>query len=408
MGVLSITLPLALLLLIASFVPLSRGHNITKILAQHPEFSTFNHYLSETHLAGEINRRLTITVLVVSNGGMGPLLARGLSMATMRHVLSLHVLVDYYGARKLHQLSGGSTQCSTMYQESGVPGMSGFLNISTHRGGVVTFCPSDADPQSTSQSSFVKSIFEQPYNISVIQVSSIIDSPEAAAPAEAPSTVNLTNLMSSKGCKSFADLVLTTSSAAETFQNAIDGGLTVFCPLDQAVDGFVGKFRNLTDAGKLELLLYHGVPVYYSVRMLRSSNGVMNTLATDKKNFNITVQNSGEVVTIKTLAGIVAKLVGTIKDEDPLGLYTIDKVLEPRELFKKETVSSAPVPAPSHAPAPKASKKGKHLPAQASEPAPGPDEEPADQKVSDSFAERTVVGGGLFAMAMVMLVNLVF
>jgi hypothetical protein len=109
-------LSITFLFLLASCAPLCRGHNITKILAKHPEFSTFNHYLSATHLADEINRRLTITVLVVSNGGMGPLLARGLSLPTMRHVLSLHVLVDYFGARKLHQLSGDSTLSSSFFQ----------------------------------------------------------------------------------------------------------------------------------------------------------------------------------------------------------------------------------------------------------------------------------------------------
>ncbi|KAJ1698756.1 hypothetical protein LUZ63_007268 [Rhynchospora breviuscula] len=403
-----------ILFLFASCTTLCRGFNITKILAQHSEFSTFNHYLSATHLADEINRRRTITVLAVSNGGMGSLLSRGLSLPTMRHVLSLHVLVDYFGARKLHQLSGDSTLASTFFQASGnAPGTSGFVNISMHKGGVVSFAPSDSDSDTYTPASFVKSIFEDPYNIAVIQISTILESPVAEAPAEAPSAVNITELMAAKGCKTFADLLLSTGDAAKTFQNDIDGGLTAFCPLDQAMDDFLPKFKNLTDAGKLNLLLYHAIPVYYSVQMLRSNNGVMNTLATEKKNYNLTVQNDGEVVTIKTPAGVVAKIVGTIKDEDPLALYTIDKVLEPRELFKKEVPPPAPAPAPVVAEAPKkAGKEKKHVPAQAPEPAPGPDQEPADQKAADeNRAVKMIKGAGSLATVTTvvgMLVSLMF
>ncbi|KAF3331436.1 fasciclin-like arabinogalactan protein 2 [Carex littledalei] len=405
-------LSITFLFLLASCTPLCQGFNVTKILLKYPEFSTFNHYLSVTHLADEINRRLTITVLAVSNGGMAPLLSRGLSLPTMRHVLSLHCLVDYYGARKLHQLPTESTQASSFFQETGAPGTSGFVNISMHKGGVVTFAPSDSDSDASSPASFVKSIFEQPYNISVIQISSILNSPVAEAPAEAPTAVNLTELMSAKGCKTFADLLLSTGDAATTFQNDIEGGLTVFCPLDQAMDAFLPKFKNLTDSGKLNLLLYHAIPVYYSVQMLRSNNGVMNTLATEKRNYNLTVQNNGEVVTIKTPAGVVAKIVGTIKDEDPLGLYTIDKVLEPRELFKKNVSSPAPAPAPVVAEAPKKAGKGKkNVPTEAPEPAPGPDQDAADQKAADENRAGMMGAGslaGAVTAVMAILVNFMF
>jgi uncharacterized surface protein with fasciclin (FAS1) repeats len=299
-------------------------------------------------------------------------------------------------------------------QASGnAPGTSGFVNISMHKGGIVTFAPSDSDPDNSKPASFVKSVFEQPYNISVIQISSILDSPVAEAPAEAPSAVNLTELMAAKGCKTFANLLLSTGDAATNLQNDIEGGLTVFCPLDQAMDEFLPKFKNLTDAGKLNLLLYHAIPVYYSVQMLRSSNGVMNTLATEKKNYNLTVQNDGEVVTIKTPVGVVAKIVGTIKDEDPLALYTIDKVLEPRELFKKKVLAPVPTPAPAVAEAPtKAGKGKKHVPTEAPEPAPGPDLEPADQKAADeNRAGMMVKGAGSLAAVtsmMGILVNLMF
>ncbi|CAL5439644.1 unnamed protein product [Camellia sinensis] len=41
---------------------------------RHADFSTFNHYLTVTHLAAEINRRTTITICAVDNAAMSDLL----------------------------------------------------------------------------------------------------------------------------------------------------------------------------------------------------------------------------------------------------------------------------------------------------------------------------------------------
>ncbi|URE38467.1 Fasciclin-like arabinogalactan protein [Musa troglodytarum] len=167
-----------LLLLAAASAPVAQGHNITKILAGIPEFSTFNHYLTVTHLASEINRRLTITLLAVDNSGMADLLAKHLSVLTLRNVLALHILTDYYGAKKLHQLTGGSTLASSVFQSSGhAPGTTGYINITDHRAGKVTFAAEDSG--GAPPVSFVKSVKEMPYNISVLQVSTILSSPES-------------------------------------------------------------------------------------------------------------------------------------------------------------------------------------------------------------------------------------
>jgi hypothetical protein len=111
-----VTLLFPILLLCLSQSQTCRAHNITKILAEHPEFSQFNHYLTATRLASEINRRLTITVLAIDNSAMAALTARHFTLQTMRHVLSLHILVDYYGSKKLHQLSRSSTLSSSLFQ----------------------------------------------------------------------------------------------------------------------------------------------------------------------------------------------------------------------------------------------------------------------------------------------------
>ncbi|KAK3022462.1 hypothetical protein RJ639_046337 [Escallonia herrerae] len=373
---LSPALPLSLLLsLLLLFLTTTNAHNITRILAKHPEFSTFNHYLTITHLAAEINRRQTITVCAVDNAAMSALLSKGLTVYSIKNVLSLHVFADYFGAKKLHQITKGSTLTATMFQATGeAAGTSGYVNITDLKGGRVSFSAEDSDGSLSAV--YVKSLLEMPYNISVIQISHILSSPEAEAPASAPTGKNVTGLMSQKGCKAFADLLISSGADVTFIQNS-DGGLTVFCPTDTVVTAFMPKYKNLTAAGKASLLLYHGVPVYQSMGMLRSNNGLMNTLATEGPNkYDFTIQNDGEDVKLDTKAA-TAKIVATLIDAEPLAIYKIDKVLLPRELFK-------PAPSP-HAP------KG-----EAAAEAPGPasdDEDPADQTASDSNGVVRIGGG---------------
>ncbi|KAJ0988242.1 hypothetical protein J5N97_006598 [Dioscorea zingiberensis] len=383
-------------ILVVTSIPSSEGHNITKILAQHPEFSTFNHYLTLTRLSSVINRRLTITVLAVDNAGMSSLLDKHYTLPTLKNILLLHVLVDYYGAKKLHQLTGGSSTASSMFQATGAaPGTSGYVNISDHRAGKVSFSAIDdaeGDSPSTPSSMFVKSVKEIPYNISVIQISGPLTSPIAEAPAAAPAPVNLTESMKKKDCALFAGLLLSIPDVEKTFDSGVDGGLTVFCPIDSAVKSFMPKFKNLTAEAKQSLLLYHGYPVYNSLQMLKSNNGLVTTLATEGagKNYRFTIQTDGEDLTLKTKI-VTATIKGTVVDQDPCAVYTIDKVLEPSELFKeKEVEPPAPEPAPA-ADAPKGQKE-------ASSPAlaDGPDSAPADEKTADDNAaiSRTVLSFG--------------
>ncbi|CAK7349135.1 unnamed protein product [Dovyalis caffra] len=334
-----VTLAVSLVLLASTTV---NAHNITRILAKHPQFSTFNHYLTLTHLAAEINRRQTITVLALDNSAMSSLISKQLSVYTIRNVLSLHILVDYFGSKKLHQITNGTELTATMFQATGsASGASGYVNITDLKGGKVAFGAAE-DNDGKFDAVYVKSLEEIPYNISILQISQPLNSPEAEAPTAAP-TLNVTAIMSKQGCKAFSDLLIA-SGAHTTFEENVDGGLTVFCPTDPVVNGFMPKYKNLTAPQKVSLLLYHGIPVYQSLQMLKTSNGIMNTLATDgAKKYDFTVQNDGEEVTLETKV-TTAKVTGTVKDEEPLVVYKINKVLLPRELFKAVPEKKAPAP----------------------------------------------------------------
>ncbi|KAL5125258.1 Heat shock protein 8 [Glycine soja] len=69
-----------------------------------------------------------------------------------------------------------------------------------------------------------------------------------------------------------------------------------------AVSSFAPKYKNLTEAQNVSLLLYHATPVYESLHMLKSSNEIMSTLATEgaANKYNFTVQSEGKDVNLKT------------------------------------------------------------------------------------------------------------
>lgn len=275
-----------------------------------------------------------------------------------------------------------------MFQATGsAPGSSGFVNITDLKGGKVGFGAKDNGGKLDAL--FVKSVEEKPYNISVIQISKVLSSDVAEAPAPGPAELNLTGIMSAHGCKQFADALLANADASKTYQDAAIGGLTVFCPLDDPFKAFLPKFKNLSAGDKTSFLEFLGVPVYQSLSMLKSNNGLLNTLATDGgKKFDLTVQDEGEEVTLKTKVNSV-KITGTLIDEQPVAMYTTDKVLMPKELFK-----AAPTPAPAPAPekaadAPKPHKHKKAAPSPKSDssdaPADSPDDDdPADQTADDN------------------------
>ncbi|KAL1369956.1 hypothetical protein HN51_000296 [Arachis hypogaea] len=387
----------------------THAHNITRILEKHPDFSTFNKYLTLTHLAPEINQRTTITVCAIDNGAMNELLSKHPSINTLKNILSLHVLLDYFGAKKLHQITNGTALAATMFQATGTaPGSMGFVNITDLRGGKVGF---GAENNGGALSAFfVKSLEEIPYNISIIQISKPLPSAAAEAPTPAPSQQNLTSIMSRHGCKVFADTLSASPDAMSTFSDNVDGGLTVFCPMDDAFKAFLPKYKNLTAAGKASLLEYHATPVYESMAMLKSNNGLMNTLATDgASKFDFTVQNDGDQVTLKTKI-VTAKITGTLIDEDPLAIYTIDKVLLPMELFKAPAPSPAPAPAPepATADAPSSPKKGGKKKKQKAADAPADEETAPADSPSDAADESADDGNGAVRFNGARYVNVIF
>ncbi|EOA31887.1 hypothetical protein CARUB_v10015115mg [Capsella rubella] len=163
----------------------SNSFNITNILNEHDDFSTFNNLLSETQLASTINKRQTITVLVVSNGALSSL--SGQPTDVIKKILSLHIVLDYYDQKKLKNLSKKSVLLTTLFQSSGqAKGQQGFLNATVMTNGDVAF--GSAVPGSDRNSQLLDSVASLPFNISVLHISSaiMIDVKADNAPTASP------------------------------------------------------------------------------------------------------------------------------------------------------------------------------------------------------------------------------
>ncbi|XWS77170.1 hypothetical protein CRYUN_Cryun01aG0238700 [Craigia yunnanensis] len=328
----------------------ANAHNITAILEGFPDYSVYNSFLTQTKLADEINTRETITCLVLNNGAMSALTAKH-PLSVVKNILSLHILLDYYDPQKLHQISNGTTLTTTLYQTTGnAPGNFGFVNITDLQGGKVGF--GSAIPGSKLDSSYTKSVKQIPSNISLLEISAPIIAPGIlTAPAPSASDVNITGLLEKAGCKTFASLLIS-SDVLKSYESAIDKGLTIFAPSDEAfkAEG-VPDLSKLTNADQVSLIEYHASPDYKPKGTLKTTKDPVNTLATNgARKFDLTVTTAGDSVTLHTGVGS-SRVAETVFDSPPFVIFTVDNVLLPSELFGKSP-SPAPAPEPVSSPSP--------------------------------------------------------
>lgn len=171
---------LALVLAVSSA---TQAFDITKILSQYPEFSTFSKYLTETKLTEQINSRNTITVLAVDNSAISAI--SGKSADAIKAVVSTHIVLDFFDEKKLMEALGSKQQLTTLYQASGLAvNQQGFLKVALIGEGEVAF--GSAVNGAATDAELVKTVTSQPYNISVLQVSKPIVFPGAdkASPSQ--------------------------------------------------------------------------------------------------------------------------------------------------------------------------------------------------------------------------------
>ncbi|GMI86035.1 FASCICLIN-like arabinogalactan protein 14 precursor [Hibiscus trionum] len=159
--------------------------DIGKILSNFSDFSDFSDMLKETGVADDLNNRETVTVLAVTNGNLGAL--SGQSAEAKKMVMRVHVVLDYYDEAKLNKSHSKTAKIlTTLYQQSGMArNQLGFLNMTNTGNGPVVF--SSASPNFHLEAQLVKEVTSKPYDISVLQVSNLINIASISpAPSLAP------------------------------------------------------------------------------------------------------------------------------------------------------------------------------------------------------------------------------
>ncbi|XP_062216923.1 fasciclin-like arabinogalactan protein 8 [Phragmites australis] len=364
-----------------------RGRNITAMLAGYKEYKLYNKYLSETKVCDEINARdsTSMTILLLSDDAMSTLVSdAGESLAAIKNALRLLSVLDYYDRKKVKKF--GSESADTLYQATGdAVSVTGNVKVTDLDGGKFGFASATTGAE---VSTVTKEVKTMPFKFSILEISAPI---EFDGLFDTPSTSNLTRLLEKAGCKQFAALVASTG-VIKTYESAMDKGLTLFAPND---DAFQAKgapnVKKMSSADLVTLLKYHALSGYYPKTSLKAAKGSLHTLASTKAGKNdISVVAKGDDVSLATGVG-KSRVADTVLDNTPFCLLTVDRLLVPVEL------AGAPEPAPGPAAAPLSSP-----------PAPQPADAPSEaadhanhkaKKASFAVASRSI--GGAFAAAAV-------
>ncbi|KAL1210448.1 Fasciclin-like arabinogalactan protein 5 [Cardamine amara subsp. amara] len=170
---LNASLSLLSLTILLIFSTVVTADNITRVFEKYSNFSTMSNLFIKTKLTFLINKYQTITVLAVSNDAISSITNR--SEVELNNILMTHVILDYYDELKLQALREKSIMLTTLYQTTGLgEEMNGFLNVTKLKGRVYF---GSAVKNSPLSAEYVKTLYHNPYNLSIIQISMPIVAP---------------------------------------------------------------------------------------------------------------------------------------------------------------------------------------------------------------------------------------
>ncbi|GMJ02330.1 ARABIDOPSIS FASCICLIN-LIKE ARABINOGALACTAN-PROTEIN 11, FASCICLIN-like arabinogalactan-protein 11 [Hibiscus trionum] len=125
-------------------------------------------------------------------------------------------------------------------------------------------------------------------------------------------------------------------------------GKSIFAPTDKAFSSLKsGALHSLNDEQRVELVLYHVVPIYVPLSQFLTVSNPMRTEAGDSGDgkFPLNVSTVGKTVTLIT--GLTkTNVAGTIYTDGQLAVYRVDQVLQPLQIFGSNSSAPAPAPAP--------------------------------------------------------------
>ncbi|MED6121859.1 hypothetical protein PIB30_034090 [Stylosanthes scabra] len=175
---------------------------------------------------------------------------------------------------------------------------------------------------------------------------------QAQAPAPSPSgPINITAILEKAGQYTALIKILKDTQQLTQIQSQLKSnsqGSSLFAPTDNAFQNLPsGALNGLSDDQKVQLILYHVTPKYYSLSDLTTVSNPVRTQAPWGLNFT-----GGQGNQVNVSSGAVETAINNaLRQQFPLAVYQVDKVLWP-------VAFTADAKSPSPAPAPKKGSKG--------------------------------------------------
>ncbi|XP_055823484.1 fasciclin-like arabinogalactan protein 9 [Solanum dulcamara] len=218
------------------------------------------------------------------------------------------------------------------------------------------------------------------------------------APAPAPSgPIDIFAILKKEGQYNTFIKFLNESQVGNQINNQVNNsnqGMTVFAPSDNAFNNLPsGTLNKLNDQQKVQLILYHVIPKFYTFDDLQTVSNPVRTQATGPKGepFGLNFTGSNNQVNVSS-GTVVTNVYNAIRKDPPLAVYQLDKVLVPSEFTDAKAPSSNDAPAPAG----NTTKKGGSADKTAAE-------EPSSASTKPNDAKRINVGilgliSGIFLM----------
>uniref|UniRef100_A0A0E0CT89 FAS1 domain-containing protein n=1 Tax=Oryza meridionalis TaxID=40149 RepID=A0A0E0CT89_9ORYZ len=192
--------------------------------------------------------------------------------------------------------------------------------------------------------------------LALAAVPAVMGQAAAAAPkAAAAAALNVTAILEKGG--SYTTFIRLMKSTQQDTQlnsqlNGTSTGFTVFAPTDGAFSSLKpGTLNSLSAQDQVSLVQAHIVPKFYSMDAFDTASNPVRTQASGGDGpytLNITATSTNQV---NVSTGVVDTTLGTaLRADQPLAVYSVDKVLLPYALFGPKPPPSPP-PAPSKKPA---------------------------------------------------------
>ncbi|CAE6221425.1 unnamed protein product [Arabidopsis arenosa] len=180
---------------------------------------------------------------------------------------------------------------------------------------------------------------------------------QPAAPAPGPAgPINITAILEKGG--QFVTLIrlLNTTQIGNQINiqiNSSSEGMTVLAPTDNAFQNLKpGTLNKLSPDDQVKLILYHVSPKFYTLEDLLSVSNPVRTQASGRDVggvYGLNFTGQGNQVNVST--GIVeTRLSTSLRQERPLAVYVVDKVLLPEEMFGERKISPVAPPPKSKSP----------------------------------------------------------